>query len=104
MRPKFYLKRPYNNKSAIEMICRFNSKRFKVGIGLTVITENWSKNKQRLKERVSKGIEMNAYLDKCEQTIIEIFYEFKKSGTLPSPKFIRKEFGHQLKGIPIFKI
>ena len=100
MRPKFYLKRPYNNKSAIEMICRFNSKRFKVGIGLTVITENWSKNKQRLKERVSKGIEMNAYLDKCEQTIIEIFYEFKKSGTLPSPKFIRKEFGHQLKGIP----
>ena len=100
MRPKFYLKRPYNTKSAIDMVCRFNGKRFKVGVGLTVKTENWSKKKQRLKERVTKGIEMNAYLDKCERTILEIFYQFKKSGTLPSPKFIRKEFGHQVKGVP----
>ncbi|MDA8956282.1 Arm DNA-binding domain-containing protein, partial [Flavobacteriales bacterium] len=100
MRPKFYLKRAYNTKSAVDMVCRFNGKRFKVGVGLTVKTENWSKKKQRLKERVTKGIEMNAYLDKCERIVLEIFYQFKKSGTLPSPKFIRKEFSHQVKGVP----
>ena len=46
------------------MVCRFNGKRFKVGVGLTVKTENWSKKKQRLKERVTKGIEM------MEQSVI----------------------------------
>ena len=47
---EIYLKRPYNTKSAIDMVCRFNGKRFKVGVGLTVKTETGQKRNNDLRK------------------------------------------------------
>lgn len=91
-KPTFYLKKPGGQRATlIYLFFFFDCQRLKLSTGLSIAPAHWSFTRQRVKRGVMFEGAINDQLDWLAETVMRIYADLRRGGSIPTPQLIREQ-------------